>query len=58
MLKAAQERKPITSPKLCEAYSAKIEWVRNVIPELKEKKEEHQQLTQNMAIETLTVSKL
>jgi hypothetical protein len=36
MLKAAQERKPITSPKLCEVYSAKIEWVRNVIPELKE----------------------
>lgn len=36
MLKMAQERKPITSPKLCEAYSAKIEWARNVIPELKE----------------------
>jgi hypothetical protein len=36
MLKVAKEWKPITSPKLCEAYSAKIEWVRNVIPELKE----------------------
>jgi hypothetical protein len=40
MLKASQERKPITSPKLCKAYSAKIEWARNVIPELKEEKEE------------------
>ena len=36
MLKASQERKPITPPKLCEAYSANIEWVRKVIPELKE----------------------
>ena len=36
MLKAAQEWKPTTSPKLREAYSAKIEWVTKVIPELKE----------------------
>ena len=36
MLKAVQEWKPITSPKLREAYSAKIEWVTKVIPELKE----------------------
>jgi hypothetical protein len=36
MLAVAKEWKPITSPKLCEAYSAKIEWARNVIPELKE----------------------
>jgi hypothetical protein len=36
MLKATQEWKPTTSPKLREAYSAKIEWARNVIPELKE----------------------
>ncbi len=38
MLAVAKEWKPITSPKLCEAYSAKIEWARKVIPELKEKK--------------------
>jgi hypothetical protein len=36
MLKAVQEWKPITSPKLRETYSTKIEWVRKVIPELKE----------------------
>jgi hypothetical protein len=36
MLKESQKRKPITSPKLCKAYSANIEWARNVIPELKE----------------------
>jgi hypothetical protein len=36
MLAVAKEWKPITSPKLCEAYSAKNEWVRKVIPELKE----------------------
>jgi hypothetical protein len=36
MLAVAKEWKPITSPKLCEAYSAKIEWARKVIPELKE----------------------
>jgi hypothetical protein len=38
MLAVAKEWKPITSPKLREAYSAKIEWARNVIPELKEEK--------------------
>jgi len=36
MLAVAKEWKSITSPKLCEAYSAKIEWVRKVIPKLKE----------------------
>lgn len=30
-----QEWKPITSPQLREAYSAKIEWARQVIPKLK-----------------------
>ena len=35
MLKAAQEWKPTTSPKLREAYSAKIEWARKLIPKLK-----------------------
>jgi hypothetical protein len=35
MLKAAQERKPNTSPQLREAYSAKIEWARKLIPKLK-----------------------
>ena len=39
MLKVVKERKPITSPKLVEVYSAKIEWVRKVIPELKKEKE-------------------
>ena len=39
MLKVAQEWKPNTSPKLREAYSTKIEWVRNVIPKLKEEAE-------------------
>jgi hypothetical protein len=38
MLAVAKEWKPITSPKLCEAYSAKIEWARKVIPELRNKK--------------------
>jgi hypothetical protein len=33
---ASQEGKPITSPKLREAYSTKIEWVRKLIPKLKE----------------------
>jgi hypothetical protein len=37
MLAGAKERKPITSPKLREAYSTKIEWARKTIPELKEK---------------------
>jgi predicted HTH transcriptional regulator len=35
MLKAAQEWKPTTSPKLREAYSTKIEWARKLIPKLK-----------------------
>jgi hypothetical protein len=35
MLKAAQEWKPNTSPKLRAAYSAKIEWARKLIPKLK-----------------------
>jgi hypothetical protein len=39
MLKAAQEWKPNTSPKLREAYSARIEWVRKLIPKLKEEAE-------------------
>jgi len=37
MLATAKKLKPTPSPKLREAYSTKIEWVRNVIPELKEK---------------------
>jgi len=36
MLARAKERNSITSPKLREIYSAEIEWVRKVIPELKE----------------------
>jgi predicted HTH transcriptional regulator len=36
MLAVAQEWKPITSPQLREAYSTKIEWVRKLIPKLKE----------------------
>ena len=39
MLAVANEWKPITSPKLREAYSAKTEWASKVIPELKEEKE-------------------
>jgi len=35
MLKVAQEWKPNTSPQLREAYSAKIEWARKLIPKLK-----------------------
>jgi hypothetical protein len=35
MLAVAQEWKPITSPKLREAYSANIEWARKLIPKLK-----------------------
>jgi hypothetical protein len=35
MLAVAQKWKPITSPKLCEDYSTKIEWVRKLIPKLK-----------------------
>jgi hypothetical protein len=33
---ATQEGKPITSPKLLEAYTTKIEWIRKLIPKLKE----------------------
>jgi predicted HTH transcriptional regulator len=36
MLAVAQEWKPITSPQLREAYSTKTEWVRKLIPKLKE----------------------
>ena len=39
MLAVAKEWKPITSPKLCEAYSTKIEWARKLIPELKKEAE-------------------
>jgi hypothetical protein len=35
MVKAAQEWKPTTSPKLHEAYSTKTEWARKIIPKLK-----------------------
>ncbi len=35
MLKVAQEWKPNTSPQMREAYSAKIEWTRKLIPKLK-----------------------
>ena len=35
MLKVVQEWKPNTSPQLREAYSAKIEWARKLIPKLK-----------------------
>ena len=36
MLKVAQEWKPNTSPQLREAYSAKIEWARKIIPKVKQ----------------------
>ena len=39
MLKVAKEWKPITSPKLCEAYSAKVEWAKKLIPKLKKEAE-------------------
>jgi hypothetical protein len=35
MLAVSQEWTPITSPKMREAYSAKIEWARKLIPKLK-----------------------
>jgi predicted HTH transcriptional regulator len=35
MLAAAQEWRPITSPKLREAYSTKTEWAKKLIPQLK-----------------------
>jgi hypothetical protein len=39
MLATAQERKPITSPQLREAYSAKTEWAKRLIPTLKKETE-------------------
>lgn len=36
MVVVAKERNIFTSPKLREEYLTKIEWVRNVIPKLKE----------------------
>jgi hypothetical protein len=39
MLRVAREWKPITTPPLREAYSAKVEWARKLIPELKKKAE-------------------
>jgi hypothetical protein len=34
MFLRAKERMPITSPRLLEAYSTKIEWVQKIIPKL------------------------
>ena len=39
MLVAAQKWKPITSEELREAYSAKTEWARKLIPKLKKEAE-------------------
>ena len=39
MLAVAQERKPITSPQLREAYSTKTEWAGKLIPKLKKEAE-------------------
>ncbi|HUT16931.1 MAG TPA: hypothetical protein VMW84_01380 [Acidobacteriota bacterium] len=39
MVAVSQEWKPITSPQLREAYSAKIEWARKLIPKLKKEAE-------------------
>jgi predicted HTH transcriptional regulator len=39
MLAVAQERKPITSPQLREAYSTKTEWATKLIPKLKKEAE-------------------
>ena len=39
MLAESQEWKPITSSKLREAYSSKIEWARKLIPKLKKEAE-------------------
>ena len=39
MLAVAQKWKPITSPKLREAYSTKIEWAGKLIPKLKKEAE-------------------
>ena len=39
MLAATKERKPVTSPKLREVYSTKIEWATNLLPKLKKEAE-------------------
>jgi hypothetical protein len=39
MLAEAQKWKPITSPELREAYFIKTDWVKKLIPKLKEKAE-------------------
>jgi hypothetical protein len=39
MLATAQERIPITSPQLREAYSTKTEWAKKLIPTLKKETE-------------------
>ena len=39
MLAASQKWEPITSPKLCEAYSSKTEWTKKLTPKLKEEAE-------------------
>jgi hypothetical protein len=39
MYAVAQERKPITSPQLREAYSTKTEWAKKLIPNLKKEAE-------------------
>jgi len=39
MLRVAREWKPFASPQLREAYSAKVEWARKLIPELKKEAE-------------------
>ena len=39
MLAGAKKWNPSTSPKLREAYSAKIEWARKLIPKLKKEAE-------------------
>jgi hypothetical protein len=39
MLVVTQEWNPITAPPLREAYSTKIEWVRKLVPKLKEEAE-------------------
>jgi len=39
MLRVAQEWKPITSPKLREIYSTRIEWATNLLPKLRKEAE-------------------
>jgi hypothetical protein len=39
MLAEAQKWKPITSPELRETYSTKTDWVKKLIPKLKERAE-------------------